>query len=76
MKRARSDFSLLMKAAINGMNDIPISQLDSMQKNLRKNMKLILKSPMSLSRKILCIAFAANRKATNVIILFVKRLMC
>lgn len=75
MKRARSDFSLLMKAALNGMEGVSDKQLDIMQKNLRKNLKLIFKSPMSITRKLICLAFAINRKLTGVVFSRLKKII-
>lgn len=74
MKRARSDFSLLMKSAMNGTENVSVDKLNSMQENLRKNIILLLKSPMSISRKLMCILFAINRKMPAIIVLIVKQL--
>lgn len=75
MKRARSDFSLLMKAALNGIEGVSDKQLDIMQKNLRKNLKLIFKSPMSITRKLICLAFAIDRQLTGVVFSRLKKII-
>lgn len=70
MKRARSDFSLLMKAVLNGTEGVSIGQLDTMQKMLKRNLLLILKSSMPVSRKAICIFLATNwrmiKKVSNI----------
>lgn len=68
MKRARSDFSLLMRAAINGTDEVSENELALMQKNLRKNLRLLLMSPMSIARKAVCVSYAVSRKCTDTVI--------
>ena len=65
MKKARSYFSLLMRAALNGTDGVAEDELVALQKNLRKNLKILLKSPMSSSRKAICLSFAISRNLTN-----------
>ncbi len=65
MKKARSYFSLLMRAALNGTDGVAEDELVALQKNLRKNFKILLKSPMSSSRKAICLSFAISRNLTN-----------
>lgn len=67
-KRARSDFSLLARAALYGVSNIRQEELDMMQKNLRKNIGLLLTSPMPLNRKVLCMSIATSYKLTGKII--------
>mgnify|MGYP000264333865 FL=1 len=75
MKRARSDFSLLMKAALNGIEGVSDKQLDIMQENIRKNLKLIFERPMSITRKLICRAFAIDRKLTAVVFSRLKKII-
>lgn len=64
MKEARSDFSLLARAAKDGIDENSIENPDELIKELRgrlkKNIKLLLKSPMSSARKVLAVAFVTN----------------
>lgn len=63
MKLARSYFSLLARIAVSGIDDsITNSQelIDCLKKNLKKNILLILKSPMPINRKIMCLLFVVN----------------
>lgn len=64
MKEARSDFSLLARAAKDGIDGTSIENPDELIKQLRarlkKNIGLLLKSPMSSMRKALAVAFVCN----------------
>lgn len=62
MKRVRSDFSLLARAALNGTEDVSQQEITQLQKHLRANLPLLLRSPMPLNRKILSIGIATNYK--------------
>ena len=76
MKLARSDFSLLARSLRDGVsNDIeePDILINEMEQRLRKNLKLLLKSPMPLSRKVLCTLIAYNYKVMNKCLHTVKR---
>lgn len=75
MKKARSYFSLLMRAALNGTDGVAEDELVALQKNLRKNLKILLKSPMSSSRKAICLSFAISRNLTNGLISAGKKLV-
>jgi glycosyltransferase involved in cell wall biosynthesis len=72
MKEARSDFSLLARIAKDGIDERSIEDPDkltrSLQKRLRKNIMLLLKSPMSTSRKAVAIAFVTNFNLASKII--------
>ena len=74
-KRARSDFSLLAKAAVGGMSDnITDDDISALIKGLKRNLLLLLKSPIPINRKILCISFALNYKLSTKMIQFVKKM--
>ena len=68
MKLARSDFSLLARSLRDGISS-DIEEADviigKMERRLRRNLKLLLRSPMPISRKVLCIIIAYNYKAMN-----------
>ena len=64
MKEARSDFSLLARAAKDGVDETSINNSDdligNLRKRLRKNLSLLMRSPMSSTRKALAVAFVTN----------------
>lgn len=61
VKKARTAFSLLSKAAFYGISDeIDGKQIEILIKENRKNLPVLLKAPLPLSRKLASIAFAAN----------------
>lgn len=64
MKDARSDFSLLARAAKDGIDtesiENPEELIRKLQKRLKKNLRLLMKSPMSSARKALAVAFVTN----------------
>ncbi len=66
MKEARSYFSLLARAAKDGIDENSISKseelINELRKRLKRNLNLLLRSPMSLSRKSLAIAFVTDYK--------------
>ena len=72
MKEARSDFSLLARAAKDGIDSSSIENPEKLVKKLRKRLKknlgLLLKSPMSSTRKALAVAFVGNYKLSRKII--------
>ena len=71
MKEARADFSLLARAAKDGIDDSipdPDGLTEEMQRRLRKNLTLLLRSPMSSMRKGLALAFTVNYKASAAIV--------
>lgn len=65
IKRARSDFSLLARAALYGTKDIDENTINNMRKSLRTNIRLILNSPMPLNRKLMSLGIATNYKLTS-----------
>lgn len=64
MKEARGDFSLLARAAKDGIDEMSINNaddlIDDLRKRLRKNLSLLMRSPMSLTRKALAVAFVTD----------------
>lgn len=63
VKYARSYFSLLAKIAFYGISDETIdrkSTIDYLTCELRKNFRLLIKSPMQLNRKLMVIALCIN----------------
>ncbi len=72
MKEARSYFSLLARAAKDGVDETSINNKDELinklRKRLRRNLNLLIKSPMSSSRKILAVSFVINYKLCKRII--------
>ena len=77
MKEARSDFSLLARAAKDGIDKTSIEDSEKLVKMLRarlkKNLGLLLKSPMSSSRKALAVLFCINYKTSSSLIGLGKR---
>lgn len=75
VKKARTPFSLLSKIAYYGISDPSINK-NKMVKQLinehRRNLPILLNSPIPLSRKILSISFAINYKLTEILIRIVK----
>ena len=72
MKEARSDFSLLARAAKDGIDESSIENaeelVNKLKKRLKKNLGLLLKSPMSTARKALAVAFVTNYEMSKKII--------
>lgn len=72
MKEARSDFSLLARAAKDGIDKTSIEDADKLVKKLRarlkKNMGLLLKSPMSSTRKSLAVLFCISYGTSSFLI--------
>lgn len=63
VKLARSYFSLLAKAATGGIEkDIEKQDLKYLTKNLRKNYKLLMNSPMPMNRKLFITLASINYK--------------
>ena len=73
MKRVRSDFSLLARAAMNGSNGIEQDTLRSIQKDLRSNLNMIIKSPMPVNRKVLSVILGIDYSGVAAIIKKVKK---
>lgn len=77
VKKARSAFSLLCKIAYFGISDPTIDKTQLVQEltaEHRKNVGLLLKAPLSLSRKALAVMFSINYKLTENFIHFAQRL--
>lgn len=63
IKVARSDFSLLAKAALYGVDTTQINKkktIATLTSRLRKNWKMLMKSSIPLNRKIMITAFCCN----------------
>lgn len=76
-KKLRTPFSLLSKIAYFGIADDNIdkqSTIKQLTKEHRKNAVTLLKSPMTLSRKILVVCFALNYNMANTLINLVKKI--
>jgi glycosyltransferase involved in cell wall biosynthesis len=74
-KKARTPFSLLSKISYFGISDKTITKKETIHRltnELRMNVKLLLKSPMSLSRKILAICFCIDFRLANMLVKVVK----
>lgn len=68
VKKARSAFSFLCKIAYYGVSDPTIDKKQIVREltaEHRKNVGLLLKAPMALSRKILAVLFAVNFTITE-----------
>lgn len=68
VKKARTPFSLLCRIALWGMNDQTLNEeevVSRLTKENRKNLPILLKAPLPLSRKILVLSFAVSYKATK-----------
>lgn len=75
VKKARTPFSLLSKAAFYGVSkDIDRDMLKKLVNEHRSNLPILLKSPMPLSRKIVAIALSINLKFTQKLISFYKKI--
>lgn len=77
VKLARCAFSHLCKIAFFGMIDNTIDKKEEVKKltaEHRKNVGILLKSPMAFSRKILVVMFAINYKMTEVAIHLAQKL--
>lgn len=75
IKHARSYFSLLMRAALNGVIDVSDGEIKKIQRNLRKNLIFLLKSPIPISRKCMSICLATSYVGTSKIIHCVKKIL-
>ena len=77
VKKARTAFSLLSKIAYYGVADQTIDKKETVKKltkEHRKNVKMLLKAPLPLSRKALAVMFAVNYPLTEKIIRLAKRI--
>lgn len=76
-KRIRSDFSLLSKIAVNGIEETvnePNKLIEKLLSNLRRNLFIIFKSPMPINRKVLALLFSLNYNLSCKIIRQIKKL--
>lgn len=77
VKHARTAFSLLSKIAYYGISDKTLEK-DKLIRELtdehRKNLRILLNSPIPLSRKVLSILFAINFNLTAVIVQLAKKI--
>ena len=74
-KKTRTPFSLLSKIAYFGISDEKIEKKETIKrliKEHRRNVRILLKSPMSKLRKILAICFSINFGLANVLVKLVK----
>lgn len=77
VKKARSAFSFLCKIAYYGIDDSTIDEkqiIKELTAEHRKNLRILLKAPLPVSRKILAIGFFINFKLTYALILIYKQL--
>lgn len=72
MKEARSYFSLLARAAKDGIDESSIEKPDELiaklRRALKKSLNLLLRSPMSSTRKAVAVAFVVNYPLSKKII--------
>ncbi|MBR2740742.1 MAG: glycosyltransferase family 2 protein [Oscillospiraceae bacterium] len=77
MKEARSYFSLLARAVKDGIDEKSIENpemlISDLKKKLKQNVFLLLKSPMSMTRKILVVAFVINYDLCRSVIRILKK---
>lgn len=77
VKKARTAFSLLCKVAYYGVSDESLNKknvVSELTKEHRKNLPLLLKAPLPLSRKVLAMMFAINYRLTEMAIHLVQRI--
>ena len=71
VKKARTAFSLLCRIAYFGIEDTRIDKYDtirSLTSEHRKNLGVLLKAPLPVSRKVLCVMFAISYSLTEKLI--------
>lgn len=71
VKKARTAFSLLCKIAYFGIADQAIDKRQTVKELIaehRKNVGILLKAPIPVSRKVLAVLFAVNYKMTEIAI--------
>lgn len=77
VKNARTEFSLLCKIAFYGIADSEINQKDlvkQLTKEHRKNIGMLLRAPLPVSRKVLSIGFCVSFALTTFVIRLYKNL--
>lgn len=75
VKKARTAFSLLCRIAIWGIGDKSLDEkkiVKKLVKEHRKNLLILLKAPLPMSRKILSVTFAINFSLTRLLLSLVK----
>ncbi len=78
VKKRRTAFSLLSKIAYYGIADKALDKqelIKKLTKEHRENLRVLLKSPMSLSRKVLSVLFAINYNLAEVAVRIMKRFL-
>ena len=78
VKKKRTAFSLLCKIAYYGVADVSLNKdelVKSLTKEHRSNVKTLLKSPMSMSRKGLALLFAINYHIAESAVKVLKRFL-
>lgn len=71
VKRARTSLSLLCKIAYFGIADASInkrSTVASLQRDLRRDLPLLIRAPLPVSRKVLALLFAVNYRLTELMV--------
>ena len=78
VKKHRTAYSLLCKIAYYGVADPSLNKkelVETLTKEHRKNVKILLKSPMSMSRKGLAVLFAMNYHIAELAVKILKRFL-
>ena len=78
VKKRRTAFSLLCKIAYYGIADTSLNKdelVETLTKEHRENVKILLKSPMSMSRKGLAVLFAINYHIAELAVKMLKRFL-
>ena len=76
-KKSRTPFSLLSKIAYFGISDETIDKKETIKRlteEHRKNVGVLLKSPMTILRKVLAICYSINFGLANVLVKLVKKI--
>lgn len=78
VKKARTPLSLLCKIAFWGISDSSLDEdkvISDLVAELKKNLSILLKSPIPLSRKVLAVMMSLNFRITKVFVRLVKRFL-
>jgi len=76
-KKSRTPFSLLSKIAYFGISDETIEKKETIKLltiEHRRNVGVLLRSPMTISRKLLAVCFAINFEIAEVLVKLVKKI--
>ena len=79
VKEARTPLSLLCKIAYYGVSDALIeknSTIQQLQCELRDDLRILINSPLPLSRKFLAVMFSMNYRLTEILIHYAKQCLC